>query len=163
MRRRFTIGSLVATAALILGYGASAYAATPPTASFAVTSDWGGGFEGKVTVKAGSAALSSWKVEFDVPSGTTINSAWDADMAKNGTHYTFTNKSWNGSLAAGAAVSFGLTGAPGGAKVLNCTINGANAASNACSARLPGCGIPGTAGNRIAPARTARSASTRTG
>ncbi|WP_084959978.1 glycosyl hydrolase family 18 protein [Thermoactinospora rubra] len=122
--RRLTLGSLVAAAALLAGYG-TATAATPATATFAVTSDWGSGFQAGVTVKAGSSALSGWKVEFDLPSGTTVSSVWDAEMTRSGNHYTFTGKSWNSALAAGASTSFGLVGAPGGTvKALNCKLNG---------------------------------------
>ncbi|GAA2905385.1 glycosyl hydrolase family 18 protein [Streptosporangium fragile] len=125
--RKITIGSLAAAAALLVPLGiGTATAATPATATFSKASDWGSGFEGKVTVKAGTGALSSWKVEFDLPAGTSISSAWDADMTKSGDHYTFVNKAWNGSLAAGASVSFGFNGAPGGLSgVLNCKLNGA--------------------------------------
>ncbi|MFI6504067.1 M64 family metallopeptidase [Nonomuraea typhae] len=99
------------------------------TAVFAKTGDWGTGFEGAVTVKAGLTTLPSWKVEFDVPAGVVINSAWDADMTRNGDHYTFTSKSWAGPLNPGATAKFGLTGAPGNfAGPLNCKLNG-----NPCS------------------------------
>ncbi|WP_326825325.1 glycosyl hydrolase family 18 protein [Streptosporangium sp. NBC_01756] len=125
--RRITIGSLIAAAALLIPLGMSnAAAATPATASYATVTDWGSGFEGKVTVKAGTSALTSWKVEFDLPAGISIPSAWDADLTRSGSHYTFVNKSWNGAVAAGASVSFGFNGAPGGLTgVLNCTLNGA--------------------------------------
>ncbi|WP_245657344.1 glycosyl hydrolase family 18 protein [Herbidospora mongoliensis] len=125
--RRITIGSLIAAAALLVPFGFSqASAATPATATYAVDQDWGTGFQGKVTVKAGDTALPTWTVEFDVPSTTTISSAWDADMVKSGNHYTFTKKSWAGPLAAGTSFSFGFIGAPGGlAAVQNCKLNGA--------------------------------------
>ncbi|MEV8634019.1 glycosyl hydrolase family 18 protein [Streptosporangium sp. NPDC051023] len=118
---------IAATALLVpvgIGMG-TATAATPATATYSTTSDWGSGFQGNVTVKAGSSALTSWKVEFDLPAGKSIASAWDADMTKSGSHYTFANKSWNGALGAGASVSFGFTGSPGGVSgVLNCKLNG---------------------------------------
>ncbi|WP_244894149.1 glycosyl hydrolase family 18 protein [Planobispora rosea] len=125
--RRITLGTLLAASALLVPLGVSAAnAATPATATYATSSDWGSGFQGQVTVKAGSEALKSWKVEFDLPAGTSLSSSWDADMTKSGNHYTFVNKSWNGALAAGASVSFGFVGAPGGLKNLtNCTLNGA--------------------------------------
>ncbi|GAT67638.1 chitinase [Planomonospora sphaerica] len=129
--RRITIGSLVTAAALLVPMGigtmSTASAAASATATYVTTSDWGTGFEGKVTVKAGSTALNDWKVEFDLPSGTSISSAWDAEMSKSGSHYAFTGKSWNKSLAAGASLSFGFVGAPGGVKtLLNCKLNGAS-------------------------------------
>ncbi|WP_231515672.1 glycosyl hydrolase family 18 protein [Herbidospora cretacea] len=125
--RRITIGSLIAAAALLVPFGfGQAAAATPATATYAVDQDWGTGFQGKVTVKAGDTALSTWTVEFDVPGTTTISSAWDADMVKSGNHYTFTKKSWAGPLAAGTSASFGFIGAPGGlSAVQNCKLNGA--------------------------------------
>jgi hypothetical protein len=57
------VGTLLATAG-------SAYAAGP-TATFAKTSDWGGGFEGRYTItNGGSAAITSWTLEFDLPVGS---------------------------------------------------------------------------------------------
>ncbi|GAA3425055.1 glycosyl hydrolase family 18 protein [Streptosporangium sandarakinum] len=125
--RRITIGSFIAAAALLVPVGiGTATAATPATATYVTASDWGTGFEGKVTVKAGTSPLTSWKVEFDLPAANSVSSAWDADMTKSGNHYTFANKPWNGALAAGASVSFGFNGAPGGLSgVLNCKLNGA--------------------------------------
>ncbi|MEW9532680.1 glycosyl hydrolase family 18 protein [Microbispora sp. NPDC049125] len=124
--RRILLGSLLAGAALLapLVIG-TASAATPPTAAYSTDSDWGSGFQGKYTVKAGSSALSGWTVEIDVPSGTTISSAWDATMTRSGNHYTFANASWNGAVAAGASTTFGFVGAPGGLAPLNCKLNGA--------------------------------------
>ncbi|GAA3004598.1 glycosyl hydrolase family 18 protein [Streptosporangium longisporum] len=125
--RRITIGSFIAAAALLVPLGiGTATAATPATATYSTSSNWGSGFEGKVVVKAGTSALTSWKVEFDLPSGTSIGSSWDADLTKSGNHYTFVNKSWNGALAAGASTSFGFNGTGGGiSDVLNCKLNGA--------------------------------------
>ena len=132
--RRITIGSFIAAAALLAPMGMNAAtAATPATATYSTVSDWGSGFEGKVTVKAGTSALTSWKVEFDLPSGTTISRAWDADVTSSGNHYTSVKKSWTGGLAPGATVSWGFNGAPGGLTgALNCKING-----GACTAAAP--------------------------
>ncbi|WP_204009734.1 glycoside hydrolase family 18 protein [Sphaerimonospora thailandensis] len=120
------LGSLLAGAALLapLALG-TASAATSATATYSTDSDWGSGFQGRYTITAGSAALPSWTVEFDAPAGITISSAWDATMTRSGSHYTFTKPSWAGPLAAGASTGFGLMGAPGGFKPLNCKLNGA--------------------------------------
>jgi cellulase/cellobiase CelA1 len=102
---------------------------TNPTAVFTKTSDWGTGFEANVTVTAGSTALTSWTVEFDVPAGYSIVSTWDANRTQNNTHYTFTNKSYNGSLDPGESVTFGLGGVTGNFPgISNCEVNG-----NPCS------------------------------
>jgi chitinase len=100
----------------------TAQAATNPTATFARVSDWGTGFTGQITVKAGDTALSSWTVEFDLPSGTSIGSAWEADMTRTGDHYRFVNRSYNGSVAPNASTAFGFNGAGAGSP-LNCKVN----------------------------------------
>ncbi|SDD67041.1 glycoside hydrolase family 18 chitinase [Streptomyces prasinopilosus] len=101
-----------------------AQAATSATATYAKTQDWGSGFEGKWTVKnTGTTALNAWTVEWDFPSGTSVTSSWDADVTSSGTHWTAKNKSWNGTLAPGASVSFGFNGSGTGSPT-GCKLNG---------------------------------------
>ncbi|MCX4690976.1 glycoside hydrolase family 18 chitinase [Streptomyces sp. NBC_01408] len=101
-----------------------AQAATSATATYTKVSDWGTGFEGKWTVKnTGDTTINSWAVEWDYPAGTSVTSAWDADVTSSGTHWTGKNKSWNGTLAPGASISFGFNGAGSGAPS-GCKING---------------------------------------
>ncbi|MGX1367389.1 chitinase [Streptomyces canus] len=108
----------------LVSLASPAQAATSATATYAKTQDWGTGFEGKWTVKnTGTTSLSSWTVEWDFPSGTSVSSAWDADVTSSGTHWTAKNKSWNGTLAPGASVSFGFNGAGSGSPA-NCKLNG---------------------------------------
>ena len=103
-----------------------AEAAPSATATYTKVSDWGTGFEGKWTVKnTGTTSLSSWTVEWDFPSGTAVTSAWDADVTSSGTHWTARNKSYNGTLAAGASVSFGFNGTGSGSPS-GCKLNGAS-------------------------------------
>ncbi|GAA3799748.1 glycosyl hydrolase family 18 protein [Streptomyces phyllanthi] len=102
----------------------AAAASSSATATYTKTQDWGTGFEGKWTVKnTGTTTLSSWTVEWDFPSGTSVTSAWDADVTSSGTHWTARNKSWNGTLAPGASVSFGFNGSGSGSPA-NCELNG---------------------------------------
>ncbi|MFJ8534752.1 glycosyl hydrolase family 18 protein [Streptomyces sp. NPDC093591] len=108
----------------LVGLAGPAEAATSATATYAKTQDWGSGFEGKWTVKnTGTTSLSSWTVEWDFPSGTSVTSAWDADVTSSGTHWTAKNKSWNGTLAPGASVTFGFNGTGSGSPA-NCKLNG---------------------------------------
>ncbi|MER6672364.1 glycoside hydrolase family 18 chitinase [Streptomyces sp. NPDC000983] len=108
----------------LVGLASPAQAATEATATYTKASDWGTGFEGKWTVKnTGTTSLSSWTVEWDFPSGTAVTSAWDADVTSSGTHWTAKNKSWNGTLAPGASVSFGFNGTGSGSPA-NCKLNG---------------------------------------
>ncbi|MCX5292953.1 MULTISPECIES: glycoside hydrolase family 18 chitinase [unclassified Streptomyces] len=108
----------------LVGLASPAQAAATATATYAKTQDWGTGFEGKWTVKnTGTTAVSSWTIEWDFPSGTSVTSAWDADVTSSGTHWTARNKSYNGSIAPGASVSFGFNGAGTGSPA-NCKLNG---------------------------------------
>jgi chitinase len=103
---------------------APAASAASVTASCVKTSDWGTGFEGKCTITNGTAAaITSWKVEFDLPSGVSITSSWDSVRTSSGSHYTFTNASWNGSVSAGATASFGFDGS-GSGWISGCKVNG---------------------------------------
>ncbi|MEV6586609.1 glycoside hydrolase family 18 chitinase [Streptomyces acidicola] len=142
MRFRHRVAAGFATLLLplagLVGLAAPAHAAGEATASYTKTQDWGTGFEGKWTVKnTGTTTLSSWTVEWDFPSGTSVTSAWDADVTSSGTHWTAKNKSWNGTLAPGAAVSFGFNGSGSGSPA-NCKLN-----TGSCDG---GGSVPGDAG-----------------
>ncbi|MFJ8142585.1 glycosyl hydrolase family 18 protein [Streptomyces sp. NPDC096013] len=116
--------TLLLPLAALVGLAAPAQAASTATATFTKSSDWGTGFGGQWTVKnTGTSAISSWTVEWDFPSGTSVTSAWDADVTSSGNHWTAKNKSYNGTIAAGASVSFGFNGAGPGAPS-NCRLNG---------------------------------------
>ncbi|WP_033346289.1 chitinase [Catenuloplanes japonicus] len=127
--RRSRLAALVSASALVLMGGAVVWTAGPAsaaanTATFTKTSDWGSGWEGKVTVaNGGTSALTSWTVAFDLPAGTAVSSAWEADLTVSGSRYTFKNKSYNGTIAGGASLSFGMIGTGGGSPS-NCTLNG---------------------------------------
>jgi hypothetical protein len=125
MRRKRTlilsVGAAVAAAATTwIALPASAAA---PTASLRSVSDWGTGWQDEVTVSnTGADAMTSWKVEFDLPAGASIGSFWDAEMTRAGQHVTFANRSWNGAVAVGATTTFGFVGS--GGQPANCKING---------------------------------------
>ena len=125
-RQRAVAGftTLLLPLAALVGLAAPAEAASTATATFTKSSDWGTGFGGQWTVKnTGTSAISSWTVEWDFPSGTSVTSAWDADVTNSANHWTAKNKSYNGTIAAGASVSFGFNGAGSGSPS-NCLLNG---------------------------------------
>ncbi|WP_226898815.1 chitinase [Nonomuraea phyllanthi] len=118
---------LLALTTLALSLYALPAQAASATATFVKVSDWGSGFEGKVTVtNATTTPMTGWNVQFDLPAGYSIPSAWDAVMSRSGQHYTFTNPSWASPLAPGAGASFGFNGSPGNFPgIAGCTVNGA--------------------------------------
>jgi hypothetical protein len=142
LRRRLLPGiTLTATSALAIALVApvQADAAGTVTASFAKASDWGSGYQGKYTIKNETgSALSSWKVEFDLPSGSSVGSYWDALLTKDGQHATFSNRNYNAGIAPGASVTFGFlvngSGAPDGCKLNGGSCSGDDSTPGAPSA-----------------------------
>ncbi|MET9482076.1 glycoside hydrolase family 18 chitinase [Streptomyces sp. NPDC006638] len=131
----------------MVGLAAPAEAAASATATFTKPSDWGTGFEGKWTVKnTGTTTLSSWTVEWDFPAGTAVTSAWDADVTGSGTHWTGKNKTWNGTLAPGASISFGFNGTGSGSPS-GCKLNGASCDGGPS---VPGDALPSAPGTPTA-------------
>ncbi|QGN47077.1 cellulose-binding protein [Micromonospora sp. WMMC415] len=126
-RSRSLVLSLVTvvTAALGAAWVAMPAYAAGPTATFVKTSDWGSGWEGKYTItNSGTTTINGWSLTFDLPAGTSVGTYWDALLTSSGQRYTFTNRSWNGTVAPGASVSFGFLGSGPGSPT-NCRLNGA--------------------------------------
>ncbi|WP_406317969.1 cellulose binding domain-containing protein [Streptosporangium sp. NBC_01639] len=116
--------------------------AASASAVFTKVSDWGSGFEGKYTItNGGTTTVNGWSVAFDLPSGASVGSFWDASLSRSGQRFTFTNVGWNGTLAPGASASFGFNGSPGGVTPANCTLNG-----SPCGGGTGNPGAPGTPG-----------------
>ena len=80
------------------------------TAAYSVVNSWTGGFQGQVTVTAGSSALSNWNVAWTFPGDQKISNMWNASYSQSGESVTAGNASYNGTLAAGASTTFGFTG-----------------------------------------------------
>ncbi|MEV6520896.1 cellulose-binding domain-containing protein [Longispora sp. NPDC051575] len=106
----------------------SAPPSTPPTggltATFAQTSVWGNGYGATYTLRnPGTAAITGWVVEFDLPAGSTVSSSWSATMTRTGQHYRFANLGWNATVKPGGTASFGFNVAGTGVPA-RCTVNG---------------------------------------
>ncbi|WP_434740312.1 CotH kinase family protein [Micromonospora sp. SH-82] len=103
---------------------------TPPpgtagcTATYTVTSQWSGGFQGEIRVTAGTAPIRGWTVTWTYANGETVSQVWNATVTNQGSTVTARHLSYNGSLAAGASTTFGLLGSVTGttrAPVPTCT------------------------------------------
>ncbi|MFG2746189.1 cellulase family glycosylhydrolase [Streptomyces chartreusis] len=92
------------------GPGTAACAAT-----YAVTSDWGGGFNAEVKVtNTGTTPVNSWKITWTWPTTRQITSMWNAAYTQSGQTVTATNATHNGTLTPGGSTTFGFGGTPGG-------------------------------------------------
>ncbi|MFF9089063.1 cellulose binding domain-containing protein [Streptomyces sp. NPDC014991] len=87
----------------------SAQGATPAcSVEYSVTSQWDNGFQGSVKITNNRAALSGWKLTFDLTGGQKVTQGWNASWSQSGTTVTAANESWNGGLGTGASVSAGF-------------------------------------------------------
>src|SRR4051812_5091919 len=125
LRRRGLIAGVVTATVLALVPAIHAFSAGSLTVAFNLSSDWGNGHEVHPTVTNGTgSAVASWRIEFDLPAGTTISSFWDADVVHSGNLYTATQKSWAGPLAPGASFTWGYIGTGAFHGPTTCAING---------------------------------------
>ncbi|MCM4075970.1 lytic polysaccharide monooxygenase [Paractinoplanes hotanensis] len=90
---------------------------TPPpagsgdcTAMFNITGSWNGGFQAEVMVHAGATAINNWSVNWTWPGSQTLAQAWSGTATSSGSLVTVKNVNWNGTVAAGKYVTFGLLG-----------------------------------------------------
>ncbi|GAA2676999.1 MULTISPECIES: cellulose binding domain-containing protein [Actinosynnema] len=85
----------------------------PPTgacsAAHRTTNTWQGGFQGEVTVTAGSAGTAGWTARWSLGSGQAITQLWNGLHSTSGTTVTVRNADYNGTLAPGASTTFGYT------------------------------------------------------
>ncbi len=93
------------------------------TATYSLVNSWSGGYQGQITVTAGSSGLSGWKVSWTFPGSQQISQMWNATYTQSGANVTATSMSYDGTLAAGASTTFGFiangtSAAPGS---LTCT------------------------------------------
>jgi hypothetical protein len=133
-RNRLRLGIYLGAASLAVGGGiGAAVAATGPsattagelTATFSKDSDFGTGYQARYTIKnTGSTAVSTWKVEFGLPAGSSVGNYWDSLFTTSGTRNVANDRGYNATVAPGASVTFGFLVAGSGTPT-NCTINGA--------------------------------------
>ncbi|MBB5128787.1 endo-1,4-beta-xylanase [Streptomyces griseoloalbus] len=80
------------------------------TATYTTAEQWGGGYNGKVTITAGSSPISGWSVNVTMTPPQKVVAVWNGSPTWDSSGNVMTVKpSWNGTLAAGASTSFGFT------------------------------------------------------
>src|ERR1700750_1376387 len=128
-RRRAHLTAGIAAALVVAGLclvPGSASAAGGLSATFTKSSDWGTGYEATYRIaNAGTAATTSWTLEFDLPAAARGTSLCERTCTQTGTNVTVHNAAWNGAIAPGAAVVPGFDVAYTGTFVApaNCLVN----------------------------------------
>ena len=79
-----------------------------PVVDFTLDSQWQSGYTANISITNDETAkIDGWTLEFDLTGG--ISSIWNAEiLSVDGDHYTVRNASWNNTIDAGNAVSFGF-------------------------------------------------------
>lgn len=73
------------------------------------TNDWNTGLTASVTVtNTGTAAVNGWALQFTLPAGQSVTSAWNTTITPNSGTVMARNLSYNATVAPGGAVSFGF-------------------------------------------------------
>ncbi|ROT25881.1 lipase [Micromonospora sp. HM5-17] len=80
------------------------------TATYRTTNSWPGGFQGEVTITAGSSAINGWTVRWTLGSGQTISQVWNGEVSITGSTVSVRNAPYNGSLPASGSTTFGFLG-----------------------------------------------------
>lgn len=76
-----------------------------------VVNNWGSGYQLDVTVKNnGSTAVNGWNVTLNFNQNPQRTGGWNATFGGSGNTITASNVGWNGSVAPGQSVAFGLQG-----------------------------------------------------
>jgi len=103
--RKPLVAIALGASVLVLPGVPAAGAAT--SATYTMNANWGFGFQTLITVTPG-ASVTSWTIEFDAADQQTVTNAFYAGFTQVGRHVTLTNRSFNGTVAAGGALNVGL-------------------------------------------------------
>ncbi|MEU3231594.1 glycoside hydrolase family 18 chitinase [Nocardiopsis alba] len=128
LRRRLAVLAAAALALpLALAPTPAAAESSDVTVTYVETSRWDNGYAGQLTIEnASAAALDDWTVEFTLPAGTSITTAWNATLSVSGGVHTLRPPSWGAVVPAGSGYSIGWNGVHSGGETTpeNCLIDG---------------------------------------
>jgi len=93
------------------------------TATYRTITSWQGGFQGEVTVSAGTTAVSGWTTSFSPGASVTISQAWNGVYLQSGTLSVVRNATWNRQLTPNTSTTYGFigSGALAAAPAITCT------------------------------------------
>jgi hypothetical protein len=131
------VGAVVAASVAVVA-AVPASAAACDAVQYSITSQWGTGHNAAVSIKAGSESLDGWKVEFDLPSGSTVQNAWNVDYTQSGAHFTGEDVGWNAQVPSGQTKEvFGLTVTGTGTIPTTFKVNGATCGGTSTPTSTP--------------------------
>ncbi|RAJ38489.1 putative carbohydrate-binding protein with CBM5 and CBM33 domain [Kitasatospora sp. SolWspMP-SS2h] len=79
-------------------------------ATYSVVNSWNGGFQAAVEVmNHNTSPITSWTLQWQTGTGTTITSLWNGALTTSGSGVTVKNAAYNGTIAADSSTTFGFT------------------------------------------------------
>jgi hypothetical protein len=92
------------------------------SASYRTVGSWQGGFQGEVTVTAGTSAINGWTVRWTLGGGQSITQLWSGTLTTSGASVTVRNASYNGAVPASGSTTFGfIANGTSSSPALTCT------------------------------------------
>ncbi|MFE9181825.1 arabinofuranosidase catalytic domain-containing protein [Micromonospora haikouensis] len=108
------LATLVLVGGGLVGTRLATAAAAGCQVSYAVSSQWPGGFGANVTITNLGDPVTSWRLTWDFGAGQTVTQLWNGSYTQSGAQVTVTNVSYNGSIPTGGTTSFGFNGTANG-------------------------------------------------
>jgi hypothetical protein len=146
--RRTLVSASVATAvALAVTSAAVAHAAVAGCqVTYAVSSQWSGGFGADVTVTNLGDPINGWTLRWSYAAGQTVSQAWNATVSQSGATVSATNVGYNGTIATNGRVSFGFNGSWTGSNPIPSafTVNGVACTGDVTPTTSPATSSPTT-------------------
>jgi non-reducing end alpha-L-arabinofuranosidase len=87
-----------------------AQAATGCSVTYAVSSQWQGGFGANVTISNLGDPVNEWRLTWSFAAGQTITQLWNGSYTQSGAQVTVANVDYNATIPTGASTSFGFNG-----------------------------------------------------
>ncbi|MEU8664267.1 non-reducing end alpha-L-arabinofuranosidase family hydrolase [Actinoplanes philippinensis] len=109
------LSGVLVTGSAAIAVALPAAAAAGCSVTYAVSSQWQGGFGAAVTVTNLGDAINGWTLTWSYSSGQQVTQAWNATVTQAGAEVTARNVGYNAAIATNGSVSFGFNGSLTGA------------------------------------------------
>jgi Cellulose binding domain len=111
--RRAVTATVVATlaaavSAATVALATTANAATGCSATYSVSSQWPGGFQGNIVLTNLGDPLQNWTLTWSFTAGQQVTQSWGAQATQSGSAVTARNADWNGNLTTNGATAVGF-------------------------------------------------------
>lgn len=136
---------------LVLFFCGAAFAQTC-SVSYTIVNSWPGGFQAGISISnTGTAAISSWTLQWIFSGNQQISSLWGGNVSAQGESITVTNASYDGTIAAGGTVTgIGFTATYSGTNTVPTafTLNGTLCGGSSNTPPSAPTGLTAKAGNQ---------------